>query len=366
MKIRAVTALILTCMAMILGSGWAHAQSKPLPLGQVNLPVNSVSCPSGFSAGTACFSGTVSCPETVDIGFTYGVVNAGGTEGTVVFFNGQFGTTVGFAQEVTAFTPPKHDFQTVQVIWATPWEETGKGNAANVKTAACRPATLMDWLLNQKNVYSGGGMCAQGASAGSAAIAYSLTEYGAYQYLNHVELESGPVLSNIALGCNPTSPPVSVCDGNACLTGGEGAWPDSPLYVDGAEGFIDTWTGSSGVNKCVVGTKISTAQLSAWKAMSIVDGLTETKADATLAYPNTSVTGWLCSKPTDCSSASCQNNSAAEGYFFFHSVTSPTTVYRVNSCSGTEGVEGGTVPQLKNESGLKGIETDMVSHCTLP
>jgi len=320
----------------------------------------------GFSAGTACFSSTVSCPGTLDIGFTYGLVNRGGTEGTVVFFNGQYGTTVGFSQYVSALTPPKHDFQTVQVIWATPWEDTGSGAGSNVKAAACRPATLLDWLLSQKNVYSGGGMCAQGASAGSAAIAYSLAEYGAYQYLNHVSLESGPVLSDMSMGCNPKSRPLDVCGGGICLTGGQGEWPDSPIYVDGAPGVVSTWTGASGANKCVSGTRISPAQFSSWKAMSIVDGLTGTAADSTFAYPTTSITGWLCRQPPGCTSPTCQNNSAAQGQLFYQNVTTPISVYRVDACKGTEGVEAGTVPQLKNEAGLTAIINDMVSHCSLP
>jgi hypothetical protein len=354
---------LMICLAIIFSSGSAHAQSKILPIGQVNPPVNSVPCSPGFGTGTACFKGTISCPDTLDIGFTYGVVNRGGTDGTVVFFNGQYGTTVGFTQYIAPYTPPQHNFQTVQVIWATAWEDTGNGSGSSLKAAACRPATLLDWLLKQKNVYSGGGMCTQGDSAGSAAIAYSLAEYGAYQYLSNVELESGPVLSDISVGCNPTSPPVQVCSGKDCLTGGGGSWSDSPLYVNGSQGVVSTWTGASGANKCVIGSRISQSQLSAWKAMSIVDGLTGPEADSTFAYPHTSVTGWLCSKQPGCRSDSCQNNSAAEGQFFYDNITTPTSVYRVDNCSGSEGVEDGTVPQLKHEAGLQAVIADTIAHC---
>ncbi|MGA8763774.1 MAG: hypothetical protein WB562_12985 [Candidatus Sulfotelmatobacter sp.] len=363
MKNWAFTALGLTCLTIILCSGWADAQSRQLPLGHVNLPVNAVACPTGYEAGTACFSGTLNCPNTLDIGFTYGVVNRGGRDGTVVFFNGQYGTEVGFAQYIAPYTPPQHDFQTVQVIWKSAWEDTGNGAGIDLKTAACRPATLMDWLLNQRNVYSGGGMCAQGASAGSAAIAYSLAEYGAYQYLTHVELESGPVLSDVSVGCNPASPAVNVCSGNHCLTGGEGSWLDSPLYVNGGQGVVSTWTGASGANKCVIGTGISQPQYVAWKAMSIVDGLTGPQADTTFAYPHTSIAGWLCSKQPGCRTSSCQNNSAAEGQVFYQNVTTPTSVYRVDNCAGPEGVEDGNVPQLNHEAGLQAIITEMLDHC---
>jgi hypothetical protein len=365
MKNRAFHIFALAFFAITLGSTWAHAQIKELPLGRVNLPVKSVTCPSHFNTGTECFSGTVSCPGTLDIGFTYGVVNRGGADGTIVFFNGQYGTTVGFQNDVVAYTPPHHDFQTVQVMWKSAWEDTGNATGTDIKTAACRPATLLDWLLNQKNVYSGGGFCAQGASAGSAALAYSLAEYRAWQYLSHVVLESGPVLSDISVGCNPASKTQTVCPGNSCLTGGQGSWQDSPIYVDGAEGLVSNWTGATGQNKCVAGSKISSAQLAAWKAMSIVDGLTGQSADAVFSYPNTSITGWLCSKPPGCSSAACQNNSAAQGDIFYQTVTTPVSVYRVNSCGGTEGIEAGTVPQVNNEPASQAVVNDMVTHCKL-
>ncbi len=365
MKNQALAVFTGSCLAMFLGSPWTYAQSNPLPLGEVNLPVKSVSCPQGFGSGTSCYESTVSCPDAVDIGFTYGVVNPGGKDGTVVFFSSGDGTSVGFEQYVQAYTPPAHNFQTVQVMWESAWEDAGKGSGSSVKTAACRPATLMNWLLNQKNIYSGGGMCAQGASAGSAAIAYSLAEYGAHQYLNHVGFESGPVLSDLSLGCNPGSGPLTVCPGNECLTGKEGSWSDSPIYVDGNQTSISTWTNAWGENACAAGNKISKSQYSAWQDMSIVDGLTGRQADSTFVYPKTSISAWLCSKPPGCNAAWCQNNSAAQGQLFYQNVSTTKSVYRVDGCQSTEGVEAGTVPELNDESGLQAIIADMVSQCTL-
>ena len=359
MKSWTISILVAICFAGIFSSGSAYAQFKPLPLGHVNLPVRSVSCPDGYDPGTLCYSSTVSCPDALDIGFTYGVVDPGGKDGTVIFFNGDDGTTVGFSQYVQAYGPPAHDYQSVQVVWATPWEETGNGTGSSLKTAACRPATLMDWLLNQKNVYNGGGMCAQGASAGGAAIAYSLAEYGA-RYLNHVELESGPVLSDVSMGCNPNASSITVCPGRECLTGREGSWPDSPIYVDGNQDSISTWTGAYGQNACAA-DGISQNQYTAWKNMSIVDG---NRSDSTFTYPKTSLSGWLCSKPVGCDS--CQNNSAAQGQIFYQNVTTSKSVYRVDNCLSTEGVDQGTVPEFDGESGLQAIIDDMVSQCSAP
>jgi hypothetical protein len=350
------------CRLVVFCSGFAVAQSTPLPLGQVNTPVRPIACPEGFARGTACYTASVSCPNTLDLEFTYGVTNPSGRQGTIVFFNGQDGTAPGFGQYVAAYTSSAHNFQTVQVIWSTAWEDTGSGTGSSLKSAACRPATLMNWLLNQKNVYAGGGMCAQGASAGSAAVAYSLTEYGAYEYLNHVELQSGPVLSDLSVGCNPKSPTTTVCPGNQCLTGNEGPWPDSPLYVDGAETEVSGWTGAFGQNSCG-GNHVPQSQYTAWKQMSIVDGLTGSQADATFYYPNTTVSGWLCSKPERCNGSWCQNNSAAQGQLYYQNVSSSKTVYRVDHCLSTEGVDEGTVPELDDESGLNAIIADMLSQC---
>jgi hypothetical protein len=358
-------AFAAVCLTIILGTARAHSQANSLPLGEVKLPVEPASCPPGFPNEARCYTGSVSCPDTTDIAFTYGVVNPGGTDGTIVFFNGQDGTTPGFSQFIPAYTPPARNFQTVQVIWATPWEDTGNGTGNSLKAAACRPATILDWMLGQRNIYAGGGRCAQGASAGSAAVAYSLTQYGAYQYLNHVSLQSGPVLSNLSTGCNPESKPITVCPGNQCLTGGEGSWSDSPIYVDGAEKAVSGWTGASGTNACS-SRNIPQSQYTGWGVMSIVDGLSGKVADATFNYPETSISGWLCSKPANCNSSYCQNNSAAQGQFYYQNVTSPKSVYRVDGCQSTEGVDEGTVPALNNQSGLQAIITDMVTQCTAP
>jgi hypothetical protein len=347
------------CLATLLFSGWASAQSRPLPLGHVNLPVKAGKCPEGFENGTACYSSTVTCPDVEDIGFTYGVVNPRGSRGTVVFFNGEDGTLPGFLQYIGPYTARSANFQTVQVAWDTPWQDTATGVGKSLKDAACRPATLMNWMLEQKNVYSGGAMCAQGASAGAAAIAFSLAEYGASQYLKHVVLESGPVLSDLSIGCNPRSSSMTVCPGNQCLTGKEGGWPDSPIYVDGDETSVSTWSDAFGNNACAGSDNIPQSQYTAWKQMSIVDGLN----DSTFSYPQTSMSGWLCSKSNGCNAHWCQNNSAAQGQLYFSNVTTAKSVYRVDSCESTEGIEEGTVPDLNNEKGLQAIIADMTGQC---
>jgi hypothetical protein len=146
----------------------------------------------------------------MSINFTLGMNPAAvGTQqkGTIVFFGGGDGTEVNFNSYITP-QPNSYNslgFQTVQVVWGAPWEQNGTGGPpSSIKDAACRPAAILDWVFHLGHVYNGGGRCAQGGSAGSAAIAYSMAEYGEYNYLDNVELTSGPVLSDIALGCQTT------------------------------------------------------------------------------------------------------------------------------------------------------------------
>src|SRR2546423_14143085 len=81
--------------------------------------------------------------------------------------------------------------------------------------------------------------CAQGSSAGSAAIAYALAWYGAGDstvqnggYLDNVELLAGPPLSDIYEGCEyPRDGAVTVCGTGgvaACARGPPGWLSDPP------------------------------------------------------------------------------------------------------------------------------------------
>ena len=190
-------------------------------------------------------------------------------------------------------------FRILQTAWATQWEDTSLPTKS-VKTAACRAATLLNFF--DQNFYEGnGGMCAQGFSAGSAEIAYSLTAYGSSNYLDKVELLSGPVFSDIAQGCMvPQAPPVTGCaPGQFGCVGAP--WLDKPQYVAAIQPLVGILTG----HKCQSKTPTSLQDNATWKAMSIVDGTTA----PSFVYPKTAMAGWLCSNascnavaftPADC------------------------------------------------------------------
>jgi hypothetical protein len=326
------------------------AQSAPLPLGTVSGVKQLRSCPEGFLSGMTCYQAEMSCPNTLDLGFTYGVVDPGGTPAGTIIFHGGNGGTVPYGTTDFGQTYLADGFQIVQVAWESNWEATGA--TPNIMAAACRPATFLSYVA--QTMYHGGGMCAQGLSAGSAAVAYTLAWYGGASFLDKVELLSGPVFADIEKGCEvPHAPIATVCPQGEVGCNGD-PWPDSPAYVGGDNIAVGDWTGNSTCNG-----KRATSQSSnaAWKAMSIVNGT----SNPSFSYPHTGVAGWLCSND-----APEQNNSAAEGSFFYQQFTNASqtagfSVTRIDECSGDEGVEDGYTPQ--GVLGVTAISEDMIAAC---
>jgi len=132
-----------------------RAQSQ-LPTGSVS-GVTPQSCPTGLGFYTtdptypmACTSINISCPNTVQIGMTYGVLNPGGANGTVVFFTGGGGEEAAeFPGEEQSYAQiyVGQGYQVVQTSWNSDWENTNNaGNgpeAYNIRNAACRIATFL-------------------------------------------------------------------------------------------------------------------------------------------------------------------------------------------------------------------------------
>jgi hypothetical protein len=351
MKKRLLPALIAAILAGSIAATPVHAQRAPLPLGTVT-EVTQVSCPINFVAGMTCFQAQMSCPDTDNIGFTYGFEDPPGIEkGTIVFLEGGSGTidssSVDYSEDYL-----ENGFRIVQFIWDSPWGVTNATTSTGIKTAACRPATFLNFVF--QNLYRGGGMCAQGDSAGSGAVAYSLAWYGGANFLDKVELLSGPVFGDVEEGCIvPNAPTVTVCpEGQLGCNGSP--WPDSPAYVGSDIKGIDLWSGDA---TCNGGTPTSAASNQQWKDMSIVDGTD----NPSFSYPHTAMAAWLCSNV-----ATEQNNSAAEGEFFYEQFTSfrqtaGYSVTRVDHCTGTEGVTNGLTPQ--GVDGLTAISRDMIAGC---
>jgi hypothetical protein len=293
-----------------------------LPLGTIS-NVSPVTCASGFAAGAACYSATVSCPNVPDIGVLWGEVGTG-TAGMIVFVNGGGDAAPGGASSASEYT--KAGFSFVQIAFTSDWEGTG-----NILAGACRPATMLNYFRSQ----STGAYCTNGTSAGSAAVAYGMSWYGLQ--FDNVEFSVGPVFSDIKQGCEiPYASPVTVTPTNGL------PFVDDPWYNLEASA-VSKWTGTS----CLPPGGSSESDLASEAAQSIL------QPGATLSFPQTSISAW------DCDNA--LNPSAAQSYLFLQQVSTPWALTALSGCDGAEGTSTSVTPQ--GVSAQTAIQTDMLAQC---
>ena len=350
--------LVLTVSLAACGGGSSSpspATPAPIPvqtppgaqtLGSISQVRTLPSCPSGFAPGSQCTSVVVSCPSTTDIQAIYGVQQVSGAKGTVVLLSGTFGTSPFQGPALSNY--PAAGYSVVNLQWASPWEDTGMPQKS-IGNAACRPATIMSYLLN--TVFTNGAKCALGFSGGSGALGYALAWYGADTYLDKVQLESGPVFSDIEQGCMvPNPPPVTVCPPGqfGCQPGDTFSAPLT--YPSNDADIIRQVTAD---NTCGGASTTSSTSNTDWKSMSILDGTTKRN----FIYPKTSISGWECDNGL--------NNSASEANLWFQQFTNSSQaasllIVPVSSCTGAEGVDTGFTP-----TGLD-VPTAMLSDFTDP
>ncbi len=360
-----------------------------------------------------CNNAQVSCPNTQNLEFTYASLNPVGiapgintAKGVIVFFNGTGGTEPSGNSYATSYF--NSGYVIVQIAWMNDWEYTYSpfptGTYGSIQNAACRPATFLNFIYTNifqpvLNANSGAGYCAQGVSAGSAQIAYSLAYYGAGSWLDNVELTSGPVFGDISQGCQyPAASNVTVCGANSgnqfgCQLGGGGTWSLAPTYVGGDVAVVVNWTNDATCADYNGSGRTSQAAMSRWLAQSIVDqeNVTGLGAAPSYSYPGTGLSAWLCRSvwqppsPWNCqenyNSNFCGNNSSTQGQIFYANITSANSpshydLYAVDSCTGAEGVDGtysnvpgfypsifgtnGQIPSII--SGFTAIQYDMVGY----
>ncbi len=389
-RIAAVPALFL-CGAL---SAWG--QKAPLSLGTAS-PFELVSpCPAGKSGslplpGAVCYNTTISNCSNHDfsgdpsviapLGAAIAVSTPVNWNGSTIFMhNGSDGRDyfnqgengLSYAQDYF-----NNGFQVVQPIWVGQGWQNAPGEPVQIlKFEACRPATLMNAVY--QSIHGGskapGAMCAQGHSAGSAAMAYSLAWYGAADYLADVVLTSGPVYANVEAGCQypyakAFKSPIQVCPPAqyGCVDGAERGWLDAAQYVASADGDAAkavagyTLSGANCNNWSGTGQATTATQNQDWGGMSVVS------SGASYTYPATRLYAFLCAT----SSTGQQNNSAAQGQLFYQNFTSALhpldyDVYRVDSCMGDEMIWFGTLPGVNNESAFTVSAQDMIDGCVSP
>jgi hypothetical protein len=409
------------------------AQTAPLPLGQVTVTFQMNSCPASFYQGSGnnpnvCYGAQVSCPSANPIGLTFSYINGSAPNtptGTIVLINGGGGQmTLTDNNDATASDYATAGYAVVQTAWATDWENADDGlgmtappPAPSILNAACRPATFLSFIANSSQYHaSSTAMCADGASAGSSAVAYSMVWYGLGNQLNNVELRSGPVLSDIEIGCQVGNSPATCsvicqsgacsgsnapCGNQVCLSGSAtrcsqgtlneiasstGPWTDAPQFLTTYANAVQGWTGSlsPGCNNSqglsTGGTNPLSGNNLTWKMQSIVNG-----NGGAFSWPTNLVGlgGWACYsyqtdlQPPTCFAAGteCPNNSGPEAEQFYLAVNNsggalPTqyVLTGIQECNGAEGVGDpkSVDPDFPSESGKQGIENHMEQYCKVP
>jgi hypothetical protein len=340
----------------------------------------------------------VTCPSTNSISLTFSYLSPATRKGTIVLFIGGGGElTQDDTNMYTASDYYAAGYAVVQTSWGWDWEDANGGPGAgpasypySILTAACRPATFLNYINNPANgFHSAGAMCAHGASAGSGAVVYAIVWYGIGSILNNVELNAGPVFGDVEIGCQyPLVGNVNICANNqtGCSPGtltevqlpptGTGAWEDAPQYISNYLASVQGWTGNLSP-ACNNGTT-STGGVSPltgnnliWKQQSIVTGT----GNGAFSWPSNlqGVGGWACYsyQTNTCNNQSCPDNAAAEGQQFYLAVNAaglPPGGYLwtgMQNCYGAENTGQGIDPD-NGEGGQAAIEDHMEKYCTVP
>ena len=337
-------------------------------LGNDPVACTGVSNGSKFYPGMNCLTAQITCPNTAAINVTFGFTGPARPQGTVVFFPGGKGTSpTEDGDEIPTYAANYvSNFEVVQLEYNSPWEDpSSDGSGGSILAAACRPATFLNYISNNTGIRQGA-MCAQGSSAGSAAVAYSMSWYGESGLFTNVELLAGPVLSEIDKGCEyPNYGTPTLCgSGTGYCSPKTVSWADKDIYVPSYNQAVSNW---SGLPACGTST-VNSANYPTWAAMSIVNG-SAAGYSPTFNYQSTVMHGWLCQSYSTCSGPSCPNNSASEGKFFYDAVSTAEgvnlnlmEVTGVQQCYTEEGIAQGTDP----DSGLQAsvaIEKNMLTNC---
>jgi hypothetical protein len=366
--VRTVGFVLVAALCVFLCAASARAQN-PLPLGTITKIVNHADCTVNGSnplmePGTTCYALTVDCsnvdPNLMPLVGTIAVSTPANQKGTIFMQAGGAGDAYlddGAVGEPYAKAYYDAGFQIVQIAWQSAWQSSYSNNPPlePLVYSSCRTATVLSHVYMHFH-QTGTAMCAQGHSAGSAAVAYSLSTYGSFSYLDNVLLTSGPVYADVQEGCQYRNVVTSVtlcsggigCDANT-------PWMDFPQYVNmpdvgkkvSAAQAVAGYTipGSNCNNWNKTGTPTTNPQNTDWKNMSVTSPI------AVYNYPLTSVAQeWL-----------FYQNLAPIG----SGMVKDLLVHRIDDCTGDEMIWG--VDAVDNgESGMSGFVVsmnDMIASC---
>ncbi len=175
-------------------------------------------------------------------------------------------------------------YRQVFVTWKTDWEQTA---SAGIKAAACRPATVFQWIFSEPSLHASSrtnAFCGEGFSGGSGQLGYALATYGEGDIFDYVNELSGPPFARIDLGCDGDAPATAqVC----------GATDTMKL-----PSMLSSWENIKAPLTCG-STGVPQSELDRWKNDSIAIG-------GVYDYPKTDVEFWDCTSNSTAVTAMAQ------------------------------------------------------------
>jgi hypothetical protein len=190
----------------------ARGLQTPWPLGVFTLQTQVHGpCLTGYSCRGFNIDQCPGASQGID-GILAAAPPTGTARGMVLFFSGSGGTswwtsmsnlTGSFMQGLQS-----QGLWVFQVRWRTPWMLSAPGEDAGSAHMACRPATVVRWVHDNRYVPLGitsglgeCGFCITGNSGGSAQVAYALSFYGLGSILDADVPTSGPTHTALTKGC---------------------------------------------------------------------------------------------------------------------------------------------------------------------
>jgi hypothetical protein len=182
---------------------------------------------------------TVSCPGVPDV-FAYVKTNTptGTSLGTATYNTGTDGN--GLYESIFTYGSTavgnvlSAGFTTVQISWGTPFNSDQPNGWAQgpggVLTAACRYATVTQWIYNNIQNNTKLPYCATANSGGAGALAYALSQYNSGSVLSMAEVTSGPPTARLDWGCGCQEGKLPVQCGSSSTLGTCFGTADAPVW----------------------------------------------------------------------------------------------------------------------------------------
>lgn len=200
--------------------------------------VSSISC-SGSIKNGVCQQMTVSCPGVPDVlAYIKTVAPTGTSKGTVTYGTGTDGN--GLYESIFTFGSTavqnviNGGYTTVQISWGTPFNSNQPNGWAEgpggLLTAACRYATVTNWIYDNIQNNTSLPMCATANSGGAGALAYALSQYGSNDILSMAEVTSGPPTGRLDWGCGCQEGKIAVSCGATTTMGTCFGTADAPVW----------------------------------------------------------------------------------------------------------------------------------------